>query len=755
MVPRYFQTGSTDILASIRQSVLKNESKPVQPPAPKEEQTELPLMTPPKKAVIATAASLIDICSKYMSAADIERIKEAYRYADDAHLGQFRKSGEPYITHPIAVASILAEWHLDCAAIQAGLMHDVLEDTGHSKNEMAKKFGTVTAEIVDGVSKLDKLKFSSNEIAQAESFKKMLLAMSKDVRVILVKLADRLHNLRTLGVMRPEKRRRIAKETLDIYVPMAHHLGINHAFRELQDLCLQNYYPRRYEVLYKELVAARINRRPALEEILNDTKRMLERANIKGRVLGREKTCYGIYNQMRIKKLSFSEVFDIYGFRVIVTTREDCYRTLGALHMMYKPVQSRFKDFIAIPKSNGYQGLHTTVIGPQGTPVEFQIRTEKMNDIAEQRILTHWLNRGSESDIQTLTHAWLQSLLDLQQKSSDTSEFYENIKADLFPDRIYVFTPKGKIISMPQDSTPIDFAYQIHSDVGNHVRECRINGQVSDIDTKLSNGDMVEISTSSLSHPDPRWLNFVRSGKARAEVRQYLRSLDFDSAVKIGRRVLEEEAPKAQISLDDMSDEVWNAVEKELNVDSRASLYSLVGSGKASFVVVLHRLQSLTAEQQKPEREDGDIEVIVGGKHHAAQIARCCHPVWGDDICVFERAGHGITVHRASCVHAQQGQNNNAERWEKAQWAENDNHHFTVPIDIKVNDIRPAILQATQAVAKEGSSIVGMNIPDDLNDPELQLLVQVDNRIQLMRVMRSLKQVTNVRDVKRRFESSF
>ena len=755
MVPRYFQTGSTDILASIRQSVLKNESKPVQPPAPKEEQTELPLMTPPKKAVIATAASLIDICSKYMSAADIERIKEAYRYADDAHLGQFRKSGEPYITHPIAVASILAEWHLDCAAIQAGLMHDVLEDTGHSKNEMAKKFGTVTAEIVDGVSKLDKLKFSSNEIAQAESFKKMLLAMSKDVRVILVKLADRLHNLRTLGVMRPEKRRRIAKETLDIYVPMAHHLGINHAFRELQDLCLQNYYPRRYEVLYKELVAARINRRPALEEILNDTKRMLERANIKGRVLGREKTCYGIYNQMRIKKLSFSEVFDLYGFRVIVTTREDCYRTLGALHMMYKPVQSRFKDFIAIPKSNGYQGLHTTVIGPQGTPVEFQIRTEKMNDIAEQGILTHWLNRGSESDIQTLTHAWLQSLLDLQQKSSDTSEIYENIKADLFPDRIYVFTPKGKIISMPQDSTPIDFAYQIHSDVGNHVRECRINGQVSDIDTKLSNGDMVEISTSSLSHPDPRWLNFVRSGKARAEVRQYLRSLDFDSAVKIGRRVLEEEAPKAQISLDDMSDEVWNAVEKELNVDSRASLYSLVGSGKASFVVVLHRLQSLTAEQQKPEREDGDIEVIVGGKHHAAQIARCCHPVWGDDICVFERAGHGITVHRASCVHAQQGQNNNAERWDMAQCAENDNHHFTVPIDIKVNDIRPAILQATQAVAKEGSSIVGMNIPDDLNDPELQLLVQVDNRIQLMRVMRSLKQVANVKDVKRRFESSF
>lgn len=755
MVPKYLQTGSTDILASIRQSVLRGESNSSPSPAHKEEQTELPLVTTTKKAGIATAASLIELCSKYMSPSDLEKIKEAYRYADDAHLGQFRKSGEPYITHPISVACILAEWHLDCAAIQAGLMHDVLEDTGHSKNEMAKKFGTVTAEIVDGVSKLDKLKFSSNEIAQAESFKKMLLAMSKDVRVILVKLADRLHNLRTLGVMRPEKRRRIAKETLDIYVPMAHHLGINHAFRELQELCLQNYYPRRYEVLYKELIAARKNRRPALEEILNDTKRMLERANIKGRVLGREKTCYGIYNQMRIKKLSFSEVFDIYGFRVIVATREDCYRTLGALHMMYKPVQSRFKDFIAIPKSNGYQGLHTTVIGPQGTPVEFQIRTEKMNDIAEQGILTHWLNRGSESDIQTLTHAWLQSLLDLQQKSSDTSEFYENIKADLFPDRIYVFTPKGKIISLPQDCTPIDFAYQIHSDVGSHVRECRINGQVRDIDTKLSNGDMVEIATSSLSHPDPRWLGFVRSGKARAEVRQYLRSLDFDSAVKIGRKVLEEEAEAAHFSLDSVSDEIWNTVMREHDVDSRASLYSLVGSGKASFVVVLHRLQALSDEEREPDKTEDGIEVMVNGKRQSAQIARCCHPVWGDDICAFERAGHGITVHRATCIHAQQGRNNNAERWEEASWTEATNHHFTVPIDIKVNDIRPAILQATQAVAQEGSSIVGMNIPDDLNDPELQLLVQVDNRIQLMRVMRSLRQVSNVKDVKRRFESSF
>lgn len=758
MVPKYLQTGSSDILASIRHQVLTQTEKKKDlptPDEPAEQATELPLVTPPIKPVIATAASLIDKCETYLGAADIERIKAAYRYADDAHLGQFRKSGEPYITHPIAVASILAEWHLDATAIQAGLMHDVLEDTGHSKNELAKLFGITTAEIVDGVSKLDKLKFSSNEIAQAESFKKMLLAMSKDVRVILVKLADRLHNLRTLGVMRPEKRRRIAKETLDIYVPIAHHLGINHCFREMQDLCLENYYPRRYAVLYKELVAARQNRKPALEKILQDTKDMFVRANIKGRVLGREKTCYGIYSQMRIKKVSFSEVFDLYGFRVIVSTREDCYRTLGALHQMYKPVQGRFKDFIAIPKSNGYQSLHTTVIGPAGTPVEFQIRTEQMNDIAEQGILTHWLNRGSESEIQTLTHAWLQSLLDLQKKSSSSSEFYENIKADLFPDRIYVFTPKGKIISLPQDSTPVDFAYQIHSDVGNHVLGCRINGQQRHIDVRLQNGDMVEIVTSMTSHPTPQWLDFVHSGKARAEIRQYLRSLDFDEAVKIGRQLLEREAPNAHLVWEDIPDSVWNTVMAETDSESRASLYALVGSGKASYIVILHRIQALLEQQDEPVKPSDAIEVYVNGEKQTAQLARCCHPVLGDEICVFERAGHGLTVHRASCMHAQHAKNDKAERWEAATWGHNNHQHFTAPVDLKVGDVRMGILQATQAVAREGASIVGLNIPDDQNEPQLQLLVQVDNRIQLIRVMRALRQIPNIKDVRRKFESSF
>lgn len=749
MVPKFFRPGATDIVASIRQSVLKESAPNVT------NEDTLPLVTPTRKAGIATAASLIELCQSYLSASDIERIRAAYRYADDAHLGQIRKSGEPYITHPIAVASILAEWHLDAPTIQAGLMHDVLEDTGTSKIELAKLFGMTTADIVDGVSKLDKLKFSSNELAQAESFKKMLLAMSKDIRVILVKLADRLHNMRTLGVMRPEKRRRIAKETLDVYVPMAHHLGINHAFRELQELCLLNYHPRRYEVLHRELIAARKNRKPALEKILNDTKRMFATANIRGRVLGREKTCYGIYTQMKIKKLSFSEVFDIYGFRVIVSTREDCYRTLGALHMMYKPVNGRFKDFIAIPKSNGYQGLHTTVIGPQGTPVEFQIRTEKMNDIAEQGILVHWLNKGQESEIQTLTHAWLQSLLDLQQSSSNSSEFYENIKADLFPDRIYVFTPKGKIVSLPQDSTPIDFAYQIHTDLGNHIRSCRVNGKVQEPTTRLQNGDMVEINTSSTAHPAPNWLDYVKSGKARAEIRQFLRGLDFDSAVRIGREQLELHANGLDLNLDELPDDIWNALMREMQLPSRASLFAEAGSGRANTAMLLHRIQALVDEQKDPTEEAESVHIIVDGKRTRAQLARCCHPVWGDEICVYERAGHGVTVHRATCTHAQRGGHSNAEQWEAAQWAENGNLHFTTPLDLKVTNERIAILDVTRSVAHEGASIVGLNIPDDQNQPELQLLVQVDNRIQLMRVMRALKQLKTVKAVNRRFESSF
>lgn len=744
------QFGKMDIVATLRQSVRKETQLPHT-----NQQTEvLPLVTTTTKAKIATASSLVDICREYLSNSEIEQVLTAYRYADAAHLGQVRKSGEPYITHPIAVASILAEWRVDVHAIQAGLMHDVLEDTGISKFEMAEKFGPVTTDIVDGVSKLDKLKFSSNEIAQAESFKKMLNAMSRDVRVILVKLADRLHNLRTLSVMRPEKRRRIAKETMDIYVPMALHLGINHLFREMRELCFQNYYPLRYAVVYQALIDARKSRRPALQKILDDTQEMFKSANIRGRVLGREKTCYGIYNQMKIKHLSFSEVFDIYGFRVVVSTREDCYRTLGALHQMYKPVQGRFKDMIAIPRSNGYQGLHTTVIGPQGTPVEFQIRTEKMNDIAEEGILTHWLNKGDESDIQALTHAWLQSLLDLQHRSSDTSEFYENIKADLFPNRIYVFTPKGRIISLPQDSTAIDFAYQIHTDIGSHVCGCRVNGQVRDITSPLQNGEMIEVTTSLFAHPMPSWLGCIKSGKARAETRQYLRAQDAHQAQKVGLVELKLEAQAQHFSLEDIHTNVWSQLAQDFEVSDKATLLGLIGTAELNASVVLHRLQTLLSEDASASLElTNTVDIIdENGQTRSAQLARCCHPILGDNICVFERAGHGLTVHRRSCSHVQNGQAHAPSQWHEAQWAQTPYQRFSVPLEIKVNDARNAFQDITGAVAQEGAAIVGLSMSEDAGALQMQLLVQVENYTQLMRVIRLLKQLHNVNSVERKFE---
>lgn len=487
---------------------------------------DLPLFTPQGPKVLTTADQLIDRCRLFLSTADVEKIREAYRYADNAHLGQFRKSGEPYITHPIAVASILASWKMDAETIEAGLMHDVLEDTPIGKREMVEKFGVAVAELVDGVSKLDKLRFSSNEVAQAESFRKMLLAMSKDVRVILVKLADRLHNLRTLGVMRPEKRARIARETLDIYVPIAHRLGMNNVFRELQELSFANRYPLRYKVLYENVLRRRQERRQILEQILNATREHLSRDGIRCRILGRDKTIYGIYNKMREKHQSLTEALDIYGFRVVVHSLEDCYLTLGALHRLYKPVHARFKDFIAIPKTNGYQSLHTTVIGPDGTPVEYQIRTETMHRIDEDGILVHWLYNTDEGtdDLQSKTTAWLQNLLEIQRNSTDSQEFLENIKVDLFPNRVYVFTPAGKIISLPKGSSAIDFAYEIHTEVGNTARAAKINGETRPLSSELRNGDLVQIIRADHPTPTPEWLEHVHSGKARAEIRQYLRN---------------------------------------------------------------------------------------------------------------------------------------------------------------------------------------------------------------------------------------
>ena len=710
---------------------------------------DLPLYTPVGKATaIATSAQLLARCRQYLSESDVSRIQAAFRYADDAHLGQFRKSGEPYITHPLAVATILAEWHLDAATICAGLMHDVLEDTGVAKIEMAEQFGIEVTEIVDGVSKLDKLRFSSNEIAQAESFRKMLLAMSRDVRVILVKLADRLHNLRTLGVMRPEKRRRIATETLEIYVPIAHRLGLNTVFRELQELSFFNQHPLRYEVLRKNLIASRGKRRAVLERILRETREVLPKHHIVAQVQGRDKTIYGIYNRMRDTHASFSDVLDIYGFRVIVRTREECYLALCALHELYKPVHRRFKDFIAIPKANGYQSLHTTVIGPSGTPIEYQIRTEQMHRIDEMGILSHWLyNDGLDtSELQKMVAAWLQSLLEIQRTSADSSEFIENIKIDLFPDRVYVFTPKSKIISLPRGSCPVDFAYQIHTDIGNKTSGCRINGEEKPLTTELKNGDMVEILTADKAQPDPNWLNYVRSGRARAEIRQYLRTRDFKDSVALGETFLRKAAAEAGINFEMMPEEAWKTVVTENETKNRTALFAVVGQGKLFAAAVVTRLLNFMRAREKTAQSTAAVS-IRGTEGMAVQLATCCHPIPGDTIWGFMRKGHGLSVHRADCEHTVRGRKVDSERWMAADWKEDiaSDARFPVPVELEVTDERSALAGVAAELAKAGSAIVGVNMNDNgKTDNKLRLMIQVKDRVHLLHVLRMVRQLPTV-----------
>ena len=710
---------------------------------------DLPLYTPVGKATaIATSAQLLARCRQYLSESDVSRIQAAFRYADDAHLGQFRKSGEPYITHPLAVATILAEWHLDAATICAGLMHDVLEVTGVAKIEMAEQFGIEVTEIVDGVSKLDKLRFSSNEIAQAESFRKMLLAMSRDVRVILVKLADRLHNLRTLGVMRPEKRRRIATETLEIYVPIAHRLGLNTVFRELQELSFFNQHPLRYEVLRKNLIASRGKRRAVLERILRETREVLPKHHIVAQVQGRDKTIYGIYNRMHDTHASFSDVLDIYGFRVIVRTREECYLALCALHELYKPVHRRFKDFIAIPKANGYQSLHTTVIGPSGTPIEYQIRTEQMHRIDEMGILSHWLyNDGLDtSELQKMVAAWLQSLLEIQRTSADSSEFIENIKIDLFPDRVYVFTPKSKIISLPRGSCPVDFAYQIHTDIGNKTSGCRINGEEKPLTTELKNGDMVEILTADKAQPDPNWLNYVRSGRARAEIRQYLRTRDFKDSVALGETFLRKAAAEAGINFEMIPEEAWKTVVTENETKNRTALFANVGQGKLFAAAVVTRLVNFMRAREKTAQSTAAVS-IRGTEGMAVQLATCCHPIPGDTIWGFMRKGHGLSVHRADCEHTVRGRKVDSERWMAADWKEDiaSDARFPVPVELEVTDERSALAGVAAELAKAGSAIVGVNMNDNgKTDNKLRLMIQVKDRVHLLHVLRMVRQLPTV-----------
>ncbi|MBX9715360.1 MAG: bifunctional (p)ppGpp synthetase/guanosine-3',5'-bis(diphosphate) 3'-pyrophosphohydrolase, partial [Burkholderiaceae bacterium] len=494
----------------------------------------------------AAAASFDTLTSKldYLDPADIRRVRDAYRFADEAHLGQYRTSGEPYITHPIAVAGLCAEWKLDAQAIMAALMHDAMEDCGITKAELIERFGAPTAELVDGLTKLDKLQFSTREESQAESFRKMLLAMARDVRVILIKLADRLHNMRTMESVAVDKRMRIARETLDIYAPIAHRLGLNQTYRQLQELSFQHLRPWRYNALSKAVFKARGNRRDLVERIQRDVEKSFTQAKLKVQVYGREKTLFSIYGKMRSKHLSFAQVSDIFGFRIVVATLPECYLALGVLHQLYKPLPGRFKDYIAIPKANGYQSLHTTLVSPLGTAVEFQIRTEPMHAVAEKGIAAHWMYKTKRNgpqhaqEAQRLGAMWLQSLIDIQDETRDASEFLEHVKIDLFPDAVYVFTPKSKILALPRGATPVDFAYAIHSDVGDHCVAAKVNGEPVALRTELRSGDVVDIVIAPGARPNPGWLNFVRTGRARSKIRHHLKTMEQEESQDLGAKML-------------------------------------------------------------------------------------------------------------------------------------------------------------------------------------------------------------------------
>ncbi len=697
----------------------------------------------------------------YLPLPDIALVERAFQFSDSAHRGQFRKSGEPYITHPLAVASILSQWRLDAQGLAAALLHDVMEDTAITKSEIETSFGKPVADMVDGVSKLDQIEFTSREDAQAESFRKMLLAMAQDVRVILIKLADRLHNMRTLDAMAPPHRRRIARETLDIYAPIANRLGLNALYVELQDLAFKHLYPMRFRILANAIKAARGNRREVMNRLLDVIRDGFAKAGITAVVSGREKTIYSVYKKMGEKHYTFSQVFDIYGVRVLVPDATTCYAALGALHGMYKPIPGKFKDYIAIPKANGYQSLHTTLFGPFGTPLEAQIRTHDMHRIAEAGVAAHWLyKQGGELDLaqaQRETHRWLQSLLEIQSESRDSKEFLENIKGDLFPDEIYVFTPKGKIMALPRGATAVDFGYAVHTDVGHHCVAARINYELMPLRTELKNGDHVEILTSPTARPNPSWLSFVATGKARSRIRHFLKGLQQKESAALGERLLDQALAALRVAPETITWERWEALQKEFGAKSQLDILADIGLGKRlSFVVA----QALTRPVGKAADGAGAAAsaaltkpsalTLRGVEGVAIQYAKCCRPIPGDKVVGQFRRGQGLSVHTRDCITLKK-QRGDTEQLVDVEWAQDVEGVFDAGIRLLVADRRGLLADLATAIADAGANIdnVSMERPDGGGLIAMFFSVQVRDRRHLAHVMRGMKRIAEVRRVQR------
>ena len=701
---------------------------------------------------IAAATTLFKEWSGYLKPEDISKLESAYQFSETAHEGQFRKSGEPYISHPLAVANILAQWHLDPQALTAALLHDVMEDTSVTKTEITRTFGKPVAELVDGVSKLDKIKFETQEKAQAENFRKMLLAMARDVRVILIKLADRLHNMRTLGAVGPETRRRVARETLEIYAPIANRLGLNSIYQELEDLAFSHLFPDRYRVLSLAVKGARGNRREVVGKVLDTIRRKLKASHVEAEVHGREKHLYSIYRKMREKHVSFAQVLDVFGFRIIVNDLPACYLALGALHSLYKPIPGKFKDYLAIPKANGYQSLHTTLFGPLGTPLEIQIRTQEMHKIAEAGVASHWLYKSSDtslSDLQKKTHQWLQSLLELQSQAGDSVEFLEHLKVDLFPDEVYVFTPRGEIMSLPRGATAVDFAYAVHTDIGNRCVAVKINQELMPLRTELKNGDRVEIITAAHAKPNPSWLNFVVTAKARTRIRHFLKTMHFQESVQLGERLLNQALAGLGATLSEITDTQWEKLVRETGVKARAEIVADVGLGKRLAAVVARQLLSLGEAGSNEVALTGSV-VIRGSEGIAVQFARCCKPIPGDPIVGVISKGQGMVIHTHDCMVIAKARYE-PERMLDVAWDPETRKSFDVSIKLVVANRRGVLAKVAAEIAEAGSNIQNVAVdPEDGSDyTDMLFTLQVGNRLHLAQIVRSLRRIPEVARINR------
>lgn len=710
-----------------------------------------------------------DLCTlleEYLEPDQVKEVYRAYLFGAEAHEGQHRLTGEPYIYHPLAVARILAEMRMDFNTIIAALLHDVIEDTTTARDNLATEFSEEVATLVDGVTKLTQVKFGSKAEAQAENFRKMILAMAKDIRIILIKLADRLHNMRTLGVMRPDKKRRIARETLDIYAPIANRLGMKNVCLELEDLCFQAIYPLRYRILNNAVKEARGNRKELLDKIRSSIEERLRSEGLDVPVKGREKHLYSIYQKMRTKGLSFNEVFDVFAFRIVVDKVDTCYRALGVVHNLYKPVPGRFKDYIAIPKANGYQSLHTILFSPYGIPIEVQIRTEDMQRVAEAGIAAHWLYKTGEA---TPGHAteWLKGLLEMQQNAGNSEEFLENVKIDLFPDEVYVFTPEGDIMNMPRGATALDFAYAVHTDIGNTCVSVMIDRRLAPLRNVLHNGQTVEIITAPGAKPNPVWLDFVVTGKARANIRHFLKHMHQDDAIGLGKRMLEKALAAIAFSMEKLTPEQQLDMLNQLNVKTFDDLYVDISLGKRVASLVARQIADISSIEKTGRKESVGVKgmfnryapewmksssnrhldkplAIRGTEGSVVTYAKCCHPIPGDPILGFVSAGRGIVIHLRGCKNVREFRNS-PERWVDVQWEKDVQGFYPVDIRVDTANQRGVLATVAAAIADLESNIENVSITErDGRYSTMMFTVSVKDRVHLAQVMRRIKSIDSV-----------